>query len=410
MLNSDVQTGSAVAYPSFAAYSASTAPNVASRADNQSVGCPSGSATGISSATSATVAVITAASAGISPSVKDSRWLTLEVCRQYLRNQCSRDENDCKFAHPPAHVDVQNGRVVCCYDSIKGKCQRRDPPCKYLHPPQHLREQLMQNGRNNMILRNMQLQLFQQQLIARSGGVLPFTSSGIACATAACNSQGSNLSSLQSNPNSLLYPGSASLTLGVSAPSNAYSFLNIGFPSYMNTVTSGAHGVPHPLPVPVGTEIISTDVNTSSMKRDLLADGKDTLPSYLNRTNRTPNNGTFGRKLDNHETSGTCVVVVNGSSADSIKEMNGTPSSTTVRRATGGPLTGAATLFALQHPGSSAVMNLSPPHQPTHAIASLPRASLAAVVNGGGHYPTLSDHAGYFQPTYHIELPPYQYI
>ncbi|GFS12903.1 muscleblind-like [Elysia marginata] len=50
---------------------------------------------------------------------------------------------------------------------LQGKCQRKDPPCKYLHPPQHLREQLLQNGRNNLILKNMQLQAYQQY------GVLP---------------------------------------------------------------------------------------------------------------------------------------------------------------------------------------------------------------------------------------------
>ncbi|KAM3172850.1 hypothetical protein ACTXT7_013688 [Hymenolepis weldensis] len=60
------------------------------------------------------------AAATTSPAtMKDSRWLTLEVCRQYQRKMCSRDENECKFAHPPPHVDVQNGRVICCYDSIK---------------------------------------------------------------------------------------------------------------------------------------------------------------------------------------------------------------------------------------------------------------------------------------------------
>ncbi|KAI0243077.1 Protein muscleblind, partial [Lamellibrachia satsuma] len=90
--------------------------------------------------------------------MKDSRWLTLEVCREYQRNKCTRSDVECKFAHPPPHVEVQNGRVTCCFDSIKGKCQRKDPPCKYLHPPQHLREQLLQNGRNNLILRNLQMQ------------------------------------------------------------------------------------------------------------------------------------------------------------------------------------------------------------------------------------------------------------
>ncbi|CAL1527864.1 unnamed protein product [Lymnaea stagnalis] len=100
--------------------------------------------------------------AGANPNGKDSRWLTLEVCREFQRSKCSRSDNECKFAHPPAHVEVQNGRVVACFDSIKGKCQRKDPPCKYLHPPQHLREQLLQNGRNNLILKNLQLQAYQQ--------------------------------------------------------------------------------------------------------------------------------------------------------------------------------------------------------------------------------------------------------
>ncbi|XP_055868942.1 muscleblind-like protein 3 isoform X21 [Biomphalaria glabrata] len=109
--------------------------------------------------------------AGATPNGKDSRWLTLEVCREFQRSKCSRSDNECKFAHPPAHVEVQNGRVVACFDSIKGKCQRKEPPCKYLHPPQHLREQLLQNGRNNLILKNLQLQAYQQAQF----GVLPVT-------------------------------------------------------------------------------------------------------------------------------------------------------------------------------------------------------------------------------------------
>ncbi|XP_074657672.1 uncharacterized protein LOC141910780 isoform X2 [Tubulanus polymorphus] len=99
--------------------------------------------------------------------VKDSRWLTLEVCREYQRNKCTRPDTECKFAHPPAHVEVQNGRVTCCFDSIKGKCQRKEPPCKYLHPPQHLREQLLQNGKNNLILKNLQMQ------VAQAYGMMP---------------------------------------------------------------------------------------------------------------------------------------------------------------------------------------------------------------------------------------------
>lgn len=91
---------------------------------------------------------------------KDSRWLMLDVCREYTRNKCTRTEDECRFAHPSSNVEVQNGKVICCFDSIKGKCQRLDPPCKYLHPPQHLKEQLLQNGRRNLILRHIQTQFF----------------------------------------------------------------------------------------------------------------------------------------------------------------------------------------------------------------------------------------------------------
>lgn len=86
--------------------------------------------------------------------VKDSRWLQLEVCREFQRSKCSRSDSECKFAHPPANVEVQNGRVIACYDSIKGRCNREKPPCKYFHPPQHLKDQLLINGRNHLALKN----------------------------------------------------------------------------------------------------------------------------------------------------------------------------------------------------------------------------------------------------------------
>lgn len=60
---------------------------------------------------------------------KDSRWLQLEVCREFQRNKCSRQDTECKFAHPPANVEVQNGKVTACYDSIKV----RNITCTILH-------------------------------------------------------------------------------------------------------------------------------------------------------------------------------------------------------------------------------------------------------------------------------------
>ncbi|CAF1040952.1 unnamed protein product [Rotaria sordida] len=95
--------------------------------------------------------------------VKDSRWLTLEVCREFQRGKCTRSEQECKFAHPSTHVEVNSGKVIACFDSLKGKCNRTNPPCKYLHPPQHLRDILLQNGRNNLILRSIAMNIAANQ-------------------------------------------------------------------------------------------------------------------------------------------------------------------------------------------------------------------------------------------------------
>ncbi|VDN03610.1 unnamed protein product [Thelazia callipaeda] len=105
--------------------------------------------------------------------VKDSRWLQLEVCREFQRGQCSRSDIECKFAHPPPHVDVQNGRVTACYDSIKGRCTRENPKCKYLHPPQHLKDQLLINGRNNLALKNLICTQLNQNAVATAAAAAP---------------------------------------------------------------------------------------------------------------------------------------------------------------------------------------------------------------------------------------------
>uniref|UniRef100_A0A5S6R471 Muscleblind-like protein n=1 Tax=Trichuris muris TaxID=70415 RepID=A0A5S6R471_TRIMR len=109
--------------------------------------------------------------------VKDSRWLQLEVCREFQRGQCARSENECKFAHPPSHVEVQNGRVTACYDSIKGRCARENPKCKYLHPPQHLKDQLLINGRQNLAIKNLLMTQMSTPTISTLG-VAPLTVSG----------------------------------------------------------------------------------------------------------------------------------------------------------------------------------------------------------------------------------------
>lgn len=86
----------------------------------------SSSSTGGSPTTAAQVQVAVAAQAAANmplltsiANVKDSRWLTLEVCREYQRGKCTRSEQECKFAHPPAHVEVNSGKVIACFDSLK---------------------------------------------------------------------------------------------------------------------------------------------------------------------------------------------------------------------------------------------------------------------------------------------------
>nr|AMQ09734.1 muscleblind-like protein 1 isoform 2 [Sus scrofa] len=81
--------------------------------------------------------------------IRDTKWLTLEVCREFQRGTCSRPDTECKFAHPSKSCQVENGRVIACFDSLKGRCSREN--CKYLHPPPHLKTQLEINGRNNLI-------------------------------------------------------------------------------------------------------------------------------------------------------------------------------------------------------------------------------------------------------------------
>ena len=61
--------------------------------------------------------------------------------------------------------------VSVCTLFSQGKCTRREPACKYLHPPQHLKELLLQNGRNNLILRNLHNAIFQKHAVATAAAL-----------------------------------------------------------------------------------------------------------------------------------------------------------------------------------------------------------------------------------------------
>ncbi|XP_036409986.1 muscleblind-like protein 1 isoform X1 [Megalops cyprinoides] len=98
--------------------------------------------------------------------MRDTKWLTLEVCREFQRGTCSRSDVECKFAHPAKSCQVDNGRVIACFDSLKGRCSREN--CKYLHPPPHLKTQLEINGRNNLIQQKNMAMLAQQMQLANA--------------------------------------------------------------------------------------------------------------------------------------------------------------------------------------------------------------------------------------------------
>lgn len=63
------------------------------------------------------------------PAVRDTKWLTLEVCRQFQRGTCSRSDEECKFAHPPKSCQVDNGRVIACFDSLKVRSSVKKLKC-----------------------------------------------------------------------------------------------------------------------------------------------------------------------------------------------------------------------------------------------------------------------------------------
>jgi len=76
--------------------------------------------------------------AAMLPSAGGLRADKLEVCRDFLRGNCTRGEFECRFGHPTdrSMIDPTDNTVTVCMDCIKGRCTREK--CKYFHPPPHL--------------------------------------------------------------------------------------------------------------------------------------------------------------------------------------------------------------------------------------------------------------------------------
>lgn len=99
----------------------------------------------------------------------------IEVCREFQRGKCSREADECRYAHPPAHVLVENGHVTACFDSLKDQCTRES--CKYLHPPKLVKEELQASSRAFSQTQTALQQLcnplmFQQQALCTSQNMI----------------------------------------------------------------------------------------------------------------------------------------------------------------------------------------------------------------------------------------------
>ncbi|KAL2622323.1 hypothetical protein R1flu_002528 [Riccia fluitans] len=72
-------------------------------------------------------------------SIKALTRPSIEVCRDFVRGRCSRDAEDCRFAHHN-RTGGDGEYVIVCQDFLRGKCER--DACRYLHPPDHLRSRI----------------------------------------------------------------------------------------------------------------------------------------------------------------------------------------------------------------------------------------------------------------------------
>ncbi|XP_043928904.1 muscleblind-like protein 2 isoform X4 [Protopterus annectens] len=177
--------------------------------------------------------------------MRDTKWLTLEVCRQFQRGTCSRSDEECKFAHPPKSCQVENGRVIACFDSLKGRCSREN--CKYLHPPTHLKTQLEINGRNNLIQQKTAAAVLAQQMQFMLPGA-PFQAVALIDSHEECDgkpfqagcSSNKELSCLLSLPPGADYFHQPTFSVSPALGTNTA----IGFSPYLTPVTPGMGLVP----------------------------------------------------------------------------------------------------------------------------------------------------------------------
>ncbi|AQK43759.1 Zinc finger CCCH domain-containing protein 28 [Zea mays] len=71
--------------------------------------------------------------------------LTVDACRDFLRDRCTRSDLECRYAHPHNSVSIDlDNKVTACADSLRNNCFR-GMTCRYYHPPPHIQEQLLRS-------------------------------------------------------------------------------------------------------------------------------------------------------------------------------------------------------------------------------------------------------------------------
>lgn len=82
-----------------------------------------------------------------SDDIKGNKDKKIQICRDFLRNVCLRQ--DCKYTHPEEKdrtkvPNVRGSMITFCHDFQNGKCLRY--PCKFLHCTDDEEEQYLQTG------------------------------------------------------------------------------------------------------------------------------------------------------------------------------------------------------------------------------------------------------------------------
>lgn len=76
---------------------------------------------------------------GSSSSFKNMTKPLMEVCKDFVRGRCTREADECRYAHH-APTAGEGDSVIVCADHLRGKCKRDS--CRYFHAPEHLKSRI----------------------------------------------------------------------------------------------------------------------------------------------------------------------------------------------------------------------------------------------------------------------------